>query len=723
MPGLVDVGQDYATNPGLSVTALAEFLRDIDFQPAWRSRSEIDADYYDSNQYDQKTLQLMEERGIPPIVVNLIAPTINLILGMEAKVRQDWVVRPDDDKDTDFAMAMSQEIQMAERGSFADRACSDAYASQVKAGLGWVHVYRQKTNPFAFPYAAESVHRREIWWDWHDEDPLLRNARWLVRRKWYDLDVLRGQFPAHRDLLDQVCAGWTLFEDRMQLDLAHPLYQDWMAQRDFHWGIDQWRNLDRKRLQLYEVWYRVYNRTALLVIPSDGRIMELQRDNPLHAEIVRRGLGEIKISTVPKVRRSYWVGPHRLVDEPTPMPHEDFPYVPFWGYREDRTAVPYGHIRAMRPMQDEVNARRARMLWQLSARRLIGIEQAVKDKKAVELEAARPDAAIWLNGTAMGSKTIEQVLRLDDNQGLNVQQMAAYQDAKVTLQDVANTFKEQLGKSGAADSGIAISQLIEQGTMALAELNENYTFARTAVGNQLYALVKAEIGDRERTVTVKRGLGINKKVKLNEVKHDADANIKYRSNDVALTRAKVVLDDVPANATFRQFQFRELTNLVKGLPTPELQAAILDMVILASDVPHKEEIAKRVKSALGIENGDVEQMSPEEQKAYQAKMQTQEFLGKVKEAMVLLAKERADLENKQLDAENELTEAKVDLTAAQARLAEAQTAVAKTTVAQGEFDIEHTAVETEKLRQTPVVDDSKPVPGADPSRMPMQDVA
>lgn len=714
MPGIALTGEDYAKNPGLSVTALASFLRDIDFQPSWRARADVDADYYDSNQYDSQTLALMEERGIPPIVVNLIAPTINLVLGMEEKTRRDWVVRADDDKDVDFALAMSQKMQEAERGSFADKACSDAFAGQTKAGLHWVHVRKQRRDPYAYPYVVEGVHRREIWWDWHDQDPLLRNARWLVRRKWYDQDVLQAQFPQHSDLIAQVATGWSMFEDRTVLDVGHPLYQDWLSQRDFHWGIDEWRNLDRKRLALYEVWYRVWGAEQPLLVLNDGRIFEITDTmddlrKQATAEAIKTGMGEVRYARAPKMRLSYWIGPHRMEDIPSPMPHNDFPYVPFWGYREDRTGVPYGHIRAMRPMQDEVNARRARMLWQLSAKRLIGLEDAVRDKKAIEAEVARPDAAIWLNSKLVGNRTIKDILQIDDNSGLNAQQIAAYEDAKVTLQDVANTFKEQLGKTGTADSGIAISQLIEQGTMALAELNSNYQFARTAVGNQLFAIVKADLVKRETEVTIDKGMGQKKKVKINERKWDPELERQVTSNSVELMRAKVVIDDAPASATYRQHMAMELTNLAKGLPNPQLQAAVLDMVIMASDLPHREEIAARVRSSLGIEDTNVEAMSPEEQQAYAEKMEAREMMEKLREEMALLAKERADLENRKLDAETELTEAK--------------TVVEKAKVGEMAAGVEQTKEETERLKKEPIVDKSPVNPGIDPKKQNLRDVA
>ena len=662
-PQAIQVGGiDYAKKPALSVEDLTRFLRDIDYQPSWRARADVDSDYYDSNQYDAKTLQEMEEKGIPPIVVNLIAPTVNLILGMEAKVRQDWVVRAEDESMVDFGQALTKELQKAERLTRADRACSEAYAGQVKSGLAWVHVRKQKMNPFGPKFIAEYVHRREIWWDWQDLTPTLEKARWLVRRKFYDYDVLRAMFPRFKNLIDEIHSGWALFETRSQLDVGHLLYQDWLVERDWEFDLDTWRNEERLQAMLYEVWYRVLQRGYVLKMPDDN-VIEFNRENPVHVAMVASGRVKVEAAVIPKMRLSWWLGPHRLEDIPSPLPHNNFPYVPFFGYREDRTGVPYGHVRAMRPLQDEVNARRARMLWQLSARRLIGLDDAVKDKRAVEQEVARPDAAIWLDNNAKSAnKTIEQRLKIDDNLGLNAQQMEAYRDAAERLQDVASVFKEQLGKGDGGQSGIAITQLIEQGSTGLAELNENYTFSRKLVGEQLLSLVKDDIGKKEREVSfIKRGSGQKKSVMLNEVQYDDERNISYRNNDMTMTRTYVELDAVPASAAFRQYQSQELSNIVKQLP-PELQGIMLDMVIQASDAPteYKDEMVQRIRDQLGLGEANPEEMSPEEKDAFEQKVEAEQLLADLQEALQKLEVERADLENRKIDAETEKIEAETE---------------------------------------------------------------
>lgn len=48
---------------------------------------------------------------------------------------------------------------------------------------------------------------------------------------------------------------------------------------------------------------------------------------------------------------------------PSPYRHQKFPYVPFWGKKEDRTGVPYGLVRGMMYMQDNANATNSKLRW------------------------------------------------------------------------------------------------------------------------------------------------------------------------------------------------------------------------------------------------------------------------------------------------------------------------------------------------------------------------
>lgn len=322
-----------------------QFLMEIQHQPHWRREADRCADMYDGNQLSAEVVEKLKERGQPPLVTNIIKPTIDTVLGMEAKARTDWRVRPEDDGECedDLAEAMSVKLKHAEAESRADRAISDAYAAQLKAGLGWVEVSRE-SDPFKSPYRVRYVHRREIFWDWRAEQPDLSDARFLMRRRWLELDHAIALMPQYASLFRQTVSGWAGFDPILDQDTN--LVQSWDMERDTRIAAADWRDSVRQRICMYEIWYRKWVRGYVMTLPN-GTVMEANFDNPRHQEAIITGFAKVTQATFQKVRLAWYTGPHFLYDVPSPYKHNLFPYVPFFGYREDLTAVPYGLVRSM----------------------------------------------------------------------------------------------------------------------------------------------------------------------------------------------------------------------------------------------------------------------------------------------------------------------------------------------------------------------------------------
>lgn len=605
--------------PGMAIYQLDKFLYEIRLQPMWRREADLDAEYYDGNQLDHATLDDMQRLGMAPLIRNYIRPTIDVALGMEAKTRSDWRVQADDDKFEDLAEAMSVKLKEAERETRADRACSDAYAGQLKTGLAWVEVSREM-DPFKYPYLVDAVGRREIFWDWRAKKPDLTDARYLVRRRWTDVDVLTMMFPDHKDLVEAV--GWSKANwDTPLTDFPAVLGRTWLYERDVTIPESDWRDSTRKRLCLYEVWYRTYVRGFVMRTP-DGRTVEVDLKNPKHAEAIANGLIEPIPAIYPKMRLSWWIGPHRIADIPTPYKHNNFPYIPFWGYREDLTQIPYGLIRSMRSPQDEINTRLSKMMWLMSAKRVIMEGNAVDDIDEVRREIARPDAMIILkdNFTKQGGK-----FEVQDNMQLSTQQFEVMKDASEAIQKTAGIYQAMLGdkQTGGANSGIAINSLVEQGTTTLAEINDNYRFARRLVGEHLVELIKEDLGSEPAVVNVDAKFGSQKKeVKLNQP--SMQDGVQMLDNDVQRALFKVALEDVPSTPTYRAQQLLMLTEMTKSLP-PNIQSFVVPFILESSEMPHRREIADQVRKALGINDQNQEQTFTKEQVQAEVEKAVQQF--------------------------------------------------------------------------------------------------
>ena len=635
-------GQDYAdkSSGALEIYELEKFLTEIRDQPDWRRESDIDAEYYDSNQLTADQLEKMRMKGFPPIIENLIRPTIDAVLGLEAKTRTDWIVRADNDRWSDVALAMSAKLKQAEREGKADKACSEAYAHMIKSGVGWVEVSRSIV-PNRYPYRIKSVHRREISWDWRELDA--ESWRYLLRRRWFDRDVVAAMFPDKKDLIEWVANSWQGWYD-WNLQHSHlELARSWELERASTIEAYEYRDYLRQRLCLYELWYRRWKSATMLTLP-DGRMVEFDRKNGQHVAAVNNGWLIPEKRPMAQVRCSFWLGPHRIMDIKSPYPHQHFPYVPFFAFREDLTGVPYGLIRPMRPQQDEVNARKAKMMWLLSAKRVRADKDAVEDHQLAKDEVSRPDAYIVMNPARRPTSIFE----VDDQMQLSEQQFKIYQDAKKSLQDVAGVYQAMLGKPDAGvESGVAISRLIEQGQITLAEVNDNYQNARRMVGELLMELVRDDIANGE---TIMVGEGPHRKeVTLNlEITTEFGPQIR---NDVKAAGLNVTLDDMPQTTTFRQQQLVAMAEFSKSLPD-EFKALFADYMIENTDFRNRHEIAERVRQRLGIQDNRAPRNEEEAKQQQAAAQEAQEAKALQKRAAVAeVANQEADANYKNAQAD------------------------------------------------------------------------
>lgn len=630
---------------GLAIDKLDGFLYEIRLQHLWRREADLDADYYDGNQLDSTTLDDMQQLGMAPLIRNLIRPTIDVALGMEAKTRSDWRVQADDDKYQDVAEAMSVKMKEAERESRADRACSDAYAGQLKTGIAWVEVSREM-NPFRYPYRVSAVSRREIFWDWRAKEPDLGDARYLVRKRWQDVDVLELMFPDEAELIQSL--GWSNANwDTPLTESSSSQGRTWLYERDISMPESDWRDFTRKRLCLYEVWYRVWTRGFVVRTP-DGRTVEVDLNNPRHAQAIAAGMIEPIPAIFPKMRLSWWIGPHRIVDMPSPYKHQDFPYIPFWGYREDLTQIPYGLIRSMRSPQDEVNARLSKMMWLLSAKRVTLDPDQVDDIDELRREVARPDAIIVLS--AKRNRT-NGVFTVESDFQLTNQQFEVLKDATEAIQKSAGVYQAMLGEKqpGGANSGVAINSLVEQGTTTLAEINDNYRFGRRMVGDLLAQLIIEDLGSEPVVVNVDEKFGAKKRqIMLNQPGKDGRL-----TNDVQRAMVKVALEDVPSTPTYRAQQLMLLSEMTKALPE-QVQAFVVPFILESSEMPHRREVADQIRKALGIESGQGEQTFTKEQ----VQMEIEKAIEAFKQQSGLAIKEK-EVEIKAFDAETKRIAAEV----------------------------------------------------------------
>lgn len=652
-----DVAPELADKP-LDRSTIEAWMLELPQQPSgWRQEANICCDFYDNHQLSQEDKETLEDRGQPEVITNLIQPTVDTVLGMEVKSRSDFRVRGEDDDvcTDDMAEGLSLLVKRDETESGLDRATSEAYAAQVKAGLGWVYIGRERDGLAQNAYMARYVHRSEIYWDWRSKEPDLSDARYLIRRRWILLDDAIGMFPMFAALLRQCGTNWQGYDPLLD-DGQTGLIQHFNISRDTRLSEHMYVNRTDNSVLISEVWYRKAVQGYTLRLPT-GAVVECDFDNAEHQRLIVEDGAQVKPAVFQKVRLAWYVGPHMLYDTPSPYNHRLFPYVPFFGKREDLSGAPYGIIRVMLSPQREVNARKSKMLWAMNSKRVIADADAVEDHEAAAAEVSRQDAYIILKK----GRTPDSQFQVDSGADISSQQFQALQEAKQSIPEASGVHKALMGQNSSATSGFAINSLVEQGVNGLADLNDNYRIARRIAGQMLFEMRLQDMLGKETKVKIGQGAKA-KPIVFNRRVVDPETGQTVTENDTTRVRPVLVLDDVPATPSFRMQQMQQMTEMVKSLP-PQMQAAVADIIFEQTDSPRKYEIADRIRSVAGVKTP--EQMDADQQAAQQA--QQAQMAIQQQAAALGNAKTASDIKAKDADTEKTLMEVRklgVELAAA-----------------------------------------------------------
>lgn len=647
----------------LSKEEYDEIFEEIENQPRWRAVADKESDYADGNQLDSELLKRQQELGIPPAVEDLIGPALLSIQGYEATIRTDWRVTPNGDPGgQDVADAINFKLNQAERESKADRACSAAFQSQITSGIGWVEVSRD-SDPFQFPYRCKKIHRNEIHWDMKSTEPDLSDARWLRRQRWLSPERIALVFPEKKELI--LAAGkhgsqwWQDETLTFEGGDGTGLENAWNDGRSWTMQEDRWYNPRSKELCVAELWYRRWVRVPVLKTPN-GRVVEFDESNLQHAIAVASGAAEVTQATIARVRRAYWLGPHKLHDGPTPYAHRHFPYVPFFGFTEDATGIPYGYVRSMKYAQDSLNSGLSKLRWGMSVVRVERTKGAVAmTDSQLRKQIARPDADIVLDAAHMQQPGAKFDVKRDYQ--LTDQHYQMLNDNRATFERVSGITAGFGGKQGTATSGLQEQTQVEQSNQALGRIMDNFREARSQVGELLMSMIIRDIGEKQTEVVIEGdAITADRQVTLNAPETDPETGVTYLSNDINRTRLMVSLEDVPSTNSYRAQQLQALTEAIKPLPAEYLSAAIPFLTQLM-DVPFKRDLVEAFR-AVG-ESPTPEQIEEQTQQAVQQAL---------KDAGNELKSREIDIKERKANAEIDVIVAKAVQTGVQSAFAAMQ---------------------------------------------------
>lgn len=600
---------------------LSFYRQELDRQSENRFQMAIDEDYYDNIQWSEDEARQLKERGQAPIVYNVTAQTINWVIGSEKRGRTDFKILPREKEDTKPAEIKTKLLKYLSDVNRLPFSRSRAFEDAIKVGIGWLEDGAQDEDD-GEPIYSRYESWRNILHDSASTELDFSDGRYIFRSKWVDVDVAKALFPGREAQIDDAVVDASLYGSFDMVDGDVPM--DYMEFDRTNYAVA--RTLvshKRRRVRLIECEYRVPEKVQRL----KGGIYKgeiYDPEDPRHVEAVLSGASRLASKVMMRVRLAHMTVKDLLWEGPSPYRHNRFRFTPIWCYRRGRDNLPYGMIRSIRDIQDDINKRASKALHILSSNKVVMDEGALPEGTTLDEfaeEIARPDAIII--------KRPGKELVINAERDLAAPHLDLMSRGINMIQQVGGVTDELLGRTTNAVSGVAVQKRQEQGSLATNKPFDNLRLAVQMQGElQLSLLEQFVTGEKTFRITNERGTP--EFIRIND---------GLPENEITRSKADFIISEADWRSTMRQAAAEQLMEMISRMP-PQVGLMLLDLAVESMDLPNREEIAKRIRAQTGMRDPDQQEPTPEEMQQMQAAQAQQQ----AQEAMFL-----AELEGKQAD--------------------------------------------------------------------------
>lgn len=608
---------DSEKNELLHNRLMGYYQQELDRQQVNRHEQAIDEDFYDNIQWTDADAQVLKDRGQIPLVYNVIATAVDWVLGSERRMRTDYKILPRNKAGGKQAERKSQLLKYLSDVNRTAFDVSRAFADSVKVGIGWIEDGAQDDDDGETVYSRYESWRNMLW-DSAGVERDLADCRYLFRSKWVDADVATAIFPDRAGLIESsMSAGDSYGMDLEYGDEAMDAMEDELennnAENSQHYG-------SRDRVRLIECWFRLPT-TVKRIRGGDFSGEIYDETSRGHQKGIETGQSVVVDKVMMRMHVAIMTTGGLLYLAPSPYRHNQYPFTPIWGKVRGRNNMPYGIIRGLRDIQDDINKRASKALHILSTNKTIMDEGAVEDLNEFMEEVARPDAVIV--------KKQGKALDINAERELAPAHLELMSRSIQMIQQVSGITDENMGRQTNATSGKAIQARQDQGSLATAHYFDSLRMARQIQGEKQLVLVEQYFTEAKQfRITNMRGTP--EYVEVNDGTDDSD---------ISVSKADFIISEVDWNSSLRQSQLQELLEVMQqiGPVAPQVVMSMLDLVVESMDIAGRDELVKRIRAITGMRDPDAEELTPEEQqqmaaKQAEAEMQQRAQLAQIEKA-------------------------------------------------------------------------------------------
>lgn len=639
---------------------LSWYYEERERQSVNRYQMAIDHDFYDNLQWSEEDAADVESRGQMAICYNEVAAMVDWVIGTERRTRVDWQVLPRSPQGVKTADVKTKVLKYVEDINKLQFKRSRSFDDAVKGGIGWMDDGARGDPTEDILYSRYESWRNVL----HDsvaQELDLSDGRYIFRWRWMDLDIAIAMFPERENVLRAAAVNQSQLEYPDDEDFYY-LGQRFNSQDRMPESFSR-RNFTgdpflvgsrRRRVKLIEAQYKVPTKCQYCL----GHPFDKQKYDDSHAgmksakESKLIGLVdavELKMHTAIMTEKALIAGAM-----PAPYKHNRFTLTPIWCFKRGRDGMPYGMIRRVRDVQEDLNKRMSKSLFLLSTNQILMEEGAVDDIQEARDEVDKPD------GVIVYKKNRKFEIKRDSEAAKGHAEFAEMDARKI--QNAGGVNNENLGRQTNAVSGEAIKARQLQGSVQTTVVFDNSRYARQTQGEKQLSNVE-QFYTEEKVIRLTGAKGPIDWVHINKPELQPDGSVRF-INDITAEQADFVMSEQDYHGTLRQAMFESMMSLVArpGLP-PELALKLLRMAYDYSDMPNKDEIVAEIRKITG-EPDPTKPPSPEELQAIEQQRAAQAAMFAAQQAMMAAEIAKAQGEAKKVNAEAEKIIAEIQQLAA-----------------------------------------------------------
>lgn len=541
------------------------------------------AEYDRGLQLSTDILSILNQRGQPPLHVNIITPIIDRMVDFLSMKRGDIKTVGRQQIDTPLASVVNdliKSVQDKNRYAVVQKRCDRDLAI---AGVCMVDCFIRKSKEkdvFGenyYDFVPKYGQWDEYYIDPYSSEEDYSDARYIHRPKWIDRDDMHKLFPEKAAEIELLST-----EDYMPDDEQDEAY-------DFDSGEI---HDERDRVLLTTTWYREYD--------------------PKTKDDV--------------YRFAYWSGSTILQEGESPYDTEGFPVV----VRKLRNGIVkefYGMMRDVLPLQDAINFASIRIANMMGTVKVLYEDGAVEDDATFAMQYSRDNGLIKVKRGAISGGMFREISNAPDIQAL----AALIEGYKRSATEIIGFNEEFMAQDVRQMSGKAIEHRQAAGVLGTVGFMD-VSKSRDMGVFKLFLDVMPRYYDQERILTITDATTMQAYQKtINVVPRDAAGRPMQgviAKNDITIGEYDLVFSERPKTITNKEERFAEGMQYFQTIAqvAPGIAQKYLAMILKDSDYTDKDELIGMLSESQEQMVMQAIQQNPKLQQSVMQMMQQQQQL-------------------------------------------------------------------------------------------------